>query len=290
MRLLILFLLILTTIPLFSQVDEDIYVPKKKDTVCFHYKFQPGDTITYRLTAQDSIVIDFGTPLLKTRYELIRIVCDSVSENGHYFISQELVNYIGEESRGDMTGIQRTDSPWTGRKVWFEIDSVGKRYSIGVDDTLKAAMSPGGPFQPNLIFPFKNDCKVIDESWSYSSEIELPENGFPVPVVNQNTLFRAMKPKDTLRYECNRFQYIRTAQGAVALLTEDTKIRTKTVNTSHGMVFFHKEHSIPVHYHANIEQKLTIETPDSGIRPGFHFTIIDYTLDQYIPAEKHKEK
>lgn len=278
---------------LFSQSIENIeeeFVPRKKDTACYNYVFNPGDTITYRATATDSIIIDYGTPLIKQRYELIRIVCDSVNKKtGRIFLSQELLNYISEESWGENKGIMRTESPWIGRKVWYEIDSVGTRYSYGVDDSTRAAMSPGGAFQPNIIIPFKNRCKITEESWSYSGVIDLPENGFPVPVERQSTLFRAMPSKDTLGYPCYKFQYIRSAQGAVTLLTNDVKIYTSTINISHGEMFFHKEFNIPVHYYANIEQKLTIDMPTTGKQPGVHYMIINYVLDEYKPAKKIKK-
>lgn len=285
-QILILFIIINTEL---SAQTEEEFVPVKKDTACYHYVFSPGDTITYRAVALDSIIIDYGTPLLKTRYELIRIVCDSVNKLGHFFISQELINSISEETWGDKEKVERIESPWIGRKVWYEIDSVGARYSFGVDDSTRAAMSPGGAFQPNIIFPFKQFCKITNESWSYSAIMDLPENGIPIPIERQNSLFRAMEPKDTLGYPCNRFQYVRTGQGSVSIVTNDVKIYTSSVNVSNGVVFFHKQYSIPVHYFANIEQKLNIEMPDIGKQPGVHYMIINYTLDEYKPAIRKKK-
>jgi hypothetical protein len=44
------------------------------DSTCFAYRFRAGDTLLYRIEAQDSIVLQNRPPLVRHRYETLRLV------------------------------------------------------------------------------------------------------------------------------------------------------------------------------------------------------------------------
>jgi hypothetical protein len=264
-------------------------IATKNDTICYKYHFNPGDTLIYNVVSYDSVIIDYSDPLLKTRFEKILIICDSV-KNDKYFLSQQLIDFISYESTKDTQKVKRTENPWIGRKVWFGIDSLGNRFALGYDDSTKAALTPGGAFQPHLIFPLQQSCKKIDETWIAGSLDELVENGFPLPLVNQTSLFRALEPVDTLNRSCNRLSYIKTAQGSYNLKSEQDTIRVTNIITGYGIMDFCTQLHIPVHYHTTIEQKLTITVADKQPQQGWHYIASFFTLESYKQAKQQNKK
>ena len=269
--------------------QSDSVAIQKIDTVCYKLKFHPNDTLIYHVMSFDSIVIDYGEPLLKTRYERIRFVCDSI-KNNKFYLSVSLIHYLGYESSGNVRNEERTESTWLNRKAWFAIDSLGNRYSLGYDDSSKAALAPGGAFQPQLFFPFGETCKPVDRTWYVESLDELVENGLPLPLVKQSSLLRSEKPLDTLDEHCNRFNYIKTAQGSYKIESETDTIRVTNVITGYGVYDISIEKQIPVHYFATVEQKLTILAGNEEPKPGMHYIGTYYTLESYKKGNLKQEK
>lgn len=256
----------------------------------FYYKFYPGDTITYRVSSRDSIIIEYGKPLTKDRYEIYEIICDSIGKkNKYYYLSYSLKSYIADESYGNMENARRTSSPWVNRTINFVMDSTGKRvHSYSKDSTL-FAMSPGGAFQPHLFVTFNEIYKVDNESWIVSSTDTLAENGVPYPIMKQSTLFRAQLPSDTLGYQTYSASFIRTATGYVTTVTEDTKILVETIINLGGSLYLSKKDMIPIVMLATSEQKLKITTPQKEAMPGYHYTSVVYELDNFKPSKSRLE-
>ncbi len=285
------FLGILVVLILSSNILKSQYIPidssdtKKKDTIFFKLKFNPGDTLIYNVKSNDSIIIDYGTPLIKSRIEKIKIVCDSVNKSGHYFINQSLIGFSSTESQGSEQNIENKASPWLNRKVWLEIDSVGNRLSYWVDDSAKGAMSPGGAFQPYLFFPFNTTQKVINESWMVQSLDELAENGVPTPLLRQSSLFRAKGIVDTLGDLSSRFEFIKTAQGNIPVITDKEQFNVTNIISGFGIMDISTTRFIPVHFYSTIEQKLTLHFPDNVTKPGLHYINSYFTLESI----KHKK-
>ncbi len=251
----------------------------------FYYKFLPGDTISYRVSSRDSIIIEYGKPLTKDRYEIYEVICDSIGKKTKYYhLSYTLKNYIADESLGNVEKVRRTSSPWTNRKVNLVIDSTGKRIHSFVSDSNLFAMSPGGAFQPHLFVTFNEIYKVNNESWIVRTTDTLAENGVPYPILHQSSLFRAQLPIDTLSFSTYSANFIRTATGNVTTITEDTKILVETIINMGGTIYLSKKDMIPVIMTATAEQRLTITTPEKEAVPGFHYTSVVYELDNFKPS------
>ncbi len=254
----------------------------KSDTVCFHYKFLKGDSLLYRLVSQDSIVFPVKDAVVKERVEIYMIICDSIGQNGHYYLSQTMVDYASKESSGSIRDQVRLKSSWLKRKVWFEIDSLGNRYSYGATDTTKADVSPGGAFQPNLFFPFKESCKRSNESWIVKSLDELPENSIPPALREQLSLFRVLPDVDTLGQLCNRFQYTLTGQGSVRIpYTTGQMLQTNSVIAQFGIMTISKEDNVPVHFFATAEIKLTVKSHDGKELKGTQYINSNFKLVEF---------
>ncbi|MCW5885890.1 MAG: hypothetical protein KIT33_13050 [Candidatus Kapabacteria bacterium] len=251
----------------------------------YKYLFFKGDTLRYKIASFDSIVINYGKPLEKTRFEYIEITCDSVTKDKRYLLNFNLKSLISDESIGGAEKSRRTSSPWQNRKSYLWLDSLGNRIGSMSDDSLLYAMSPGGAFAPYLFFPFKERYRYINESWLVNSKDTLCENGVPCATLNQSSLFRARHPLDTLGHSCNKFSYIKTGTGAINVLTNETMIRTESTISGSGVITISNKDFIPVHYFANIEQKLQIFYPDTDEIPGVHFISTDWTLDEFIPSK-----
>ena len=267
-----------------DSVYNDENTSKNKDSIHFKYKFNPGDTLVYNVVSYDSIVINFDAPLMKKRYEIIEVICDSVSKKGTFYLRHKLIDFQGFESKNEEKNTERSFTPWLNRSIQLEIDSVGRRYSYKVLDTVGAGMSPGGAYQPYLFFPFDETSKVIGESWIVQSLDDLPENGIPIALLRYSSLFRAFPQIDTLGELCNRLEYIKTGQGNIVVNSEDGIVKVASVINSFGILDISVEKMIPIHYYCSIEQKLTITVDEDEKYPGSHFITSFFTLADFKKA------
>lgn len=263
----------------FAQKDKNFTID---DTVCYRYNFIKGDSLLYRVISQDSIVFYPQDAVVKERVEIYMIICDSIGKNGHFFLSQTLVDYGSKESQGTIRDQVRLESPWLKRKVWFEIDSMGNRYSYGAEDTLKAEVCPGGAFQPNLFFPFKESCKHYGESWIVGTQDDLPENSIPPAYRNQTSLFRVLPDVDTLGQMCNRLQYTLTAQGSVRIpYTNGQMLSTTSIIAQFGILHISKADNVPVHFYATAEIKLNVKAPNGKELKGTQYITSNFKLVEF---------
>lgn len=290
----IIFLLLITFSLANSQDTSETYFfyneEVTRDTVCFKYNFVEGDSIYYRKAAYDSITIDYDKPLLRLRYEKWLLTCDSVSKEGNFHLAMSLQSYIAYESKDSIKNIERTSSPWIGRTSFIEIDSLGNRISVAIDDTSSSALTPGSAFEPHFLFYFRDTCKAVESSWSVNSIDTLAENGYPFPIINRALLYKAEADIDTLDYESSRFRFISTAKGSFSVLTKETKVRTTAVLNGFGRVTISKEYGIPIHFFNTLEQKLKITMPGEIETPGWHYTRSDTTIELFKPSESRPKK
>jgi hypothetical protein len=260
-----------------SKLDNEAH---SKDSVCFSYSFAKGDTLIYEVHSVDSISVDYGIPLVKERYEEIMIVCDSVSESGNFYLSQTLIDYRSFEAelKPNAETVKRSDHPWVGKTVHIQIDSLGDRLKVMPAYSDEMIQSPGGGFDPYILFSLKESCKSVGESWLVDGTDELVENANPPPMLTYSALFRARSEIDTLGYSCNAFEYVKTGQGALESLFNGKLIKVSNVINSFGIMYISKEYKIPVHYYATIEQKLAFHLVESEEIPALHFITTFYTL------------
>lgn len=281
-------LLILTIFCLFSpsagaQTDStslDEATEIIKDSVSFSYKFFPKDTLFYRIESKDSVIVDYGEPLIRIRTERIRVVCDSVSEGKFYHLRISMTDFVAEETQGTEKGIQRESSPWLGRETGLTIDSIGSRLHGWVDNPNKAALSPGGSWTPYLFFKFGATRKAVNESWLVSATDTLYENGVPSANLKNSSLLRAMEDIDTLGYESSQFRFVRTGRGDIELITKDDKLINSVVVNSGGRIIISKQYQVPIYLFQTIEQKLKIYMPDSNPITAQHFTNTNFVLEE----------
>ena len=271
-----------------AQIQDSTSINGIDSLLCFKYGFQEGDTLFYRVEAHDSIIVNFDEPLTKTRWQRIKFVVDSINEEKIH-MSRTLVDYISEESKGDVKNVRRKSHPWVGKTVQIVFDSSGNRFSQSIEDSTKAYNSPGSAFAPYMIFPLGGKCKFLNESWLVNSVDTVAENGFPFPIIDQTSLFRTVGYLDTLGHEAKRIRYVKTAQGQMYLVTEEQNIYVHSVINSGGKLTLDKKTDIPLHFFATLEIKAKVKYPDGTEQPTKHFTTADYTLDRYLPAKKEND-
>lgn len=262
-----------------NEVGSESDLELVKDTVSFAYKFFPGDKLVYKVESKDSIIFDFGDPLVRSRYERFRVECDSVSADGLFHLSLTYTDYIAEESFGEMKNVRRDTSPWSNRTIKLTIDSLGKRYSVKPDNYNLAAIAPGGAFQPYLFFSFEENRKAVNESWYIAGTDSLYENGVPAAMLEHNNLFRAGADIDTLDYKCSQFRFVRTANGSFSMKTNEQSIATTVVINSGGNLMISKELQIPIHLFQTIEQKLRVYLSEDSVKIGTHFSNTTFVLE-----------
>ena len=267
-------------------------------TTCGYYKFIPRDTLYYHVVSNDSIVIDYGTPLLKNRSELLRVICDSVGNNNHFYMNLSLMDcYTQEYESGSKDTAKHSSSEWLNRSVYIELDSVGTRFQIAYDDSTKLGFTPGGAFAPYLFFDFQKPCSDTGMSYNARTEMDyLVENGLPCPFLRSAYLFTNHGSFDTLGFKTNRLEYVKTSQGSVIYGDGASKLRLTNIIAAGGILDIGTELRVPVHLFQTQEQKLTFHKVDESTIPGMHysnsfFTLVNYR--EYKPAkttDKAKQK
>ncbi len=285
LKLLLLFLLILViTDSTLLGYDSTFVQPKADSIFCLRYSFNPNDTLIYLAHSYDSIVIDYGEPLLKIRNEIFIVVCDSVSKRNTYFLRYSLLDFRGTDIQSSKK-VDYTETDWLGRTIWLEIDSLGNRKSFRLDDSSVSGRTPGGPFQPHLLFSLGEGCHKKGETWLVRSMDDLPENGIPVPGLRHTMLYKMYGELDTLGEIVERAEFIRTGQGAIKMVNEEGTMQVSCVINSYGVIDISKSKKIPIHLFTTVEQKLTIRTGEDS-KVGVHYIHTNFTLVDYKKGEK----
>ncbi len=271
----------------YQSQEEDLPVKRSKDTLCVKYKFYTGDELEYSLTAYDSISIDYGEFLWKQRNEVWIVRCDSVKGDSEFYLSLALKEYHSKEYQsGDSS--ETTYSPWLGRRFGIAIDSLGNRLSFWIADTIHPAVNPGGAFQPYLFFPFGSSCNRQEATSLVSYSDFVPENGLPVPLINQNFYTKHERKLDTLGHRCTRVQLIQTSQGSIKLSNQadnpKSLVRTTSILNGHANLDIDNDFHIPVHLFFTIEQKLTLHFGKGRTVPGSHYINSFYKLEKFTKS------
>jgi len=253
--------------------------PLGKDTLCFRYRFVAGDTLVYYSEAHDSIMMKGAPILLKNRRQSITITCDSVTADEHYNLTIVLTSSEERQREGSNDAVaRRTTSPWIGRKAHIVIDSLGNRIGMSVDDEKRAALTPGGAFQP-LILPVLNEsCGRQNQSWIAQDTILLVENGVPEPVYGFMTLWRVIDALDTLDRHFRQIQYSQSGIGSATLASGDVNVRLEGVVAAYGKLTLDSALLVPYHLFATSENKLKIMTVGASEQEGRHLTAVNYHL------------
>ncbi|MBI5324377.1 MAG: hypothetical protein HZB41_03715, partial [Ignavibacteriae bacterium] len=95
----------------------------------------------------------------------------------------------------------------------------------------------------------------------------------------QSSLFRAKGLIDTLDDNCARFEFIKTAQGSIPVVTENENFKVTNVINGFGIMDISTTRNVPVHFFSSVEQKLTLHFPDDVTKPGLHYINSFFTLE-----------
>lgn len=267
---------------------------KQKDSICVKYKFYPGDELTYSLTAFDSISINKADYIWKHRKEKWNVKCDSTIGNSLFYLTLTMTECYSKEFQGIADSNEHKDCNWLGRSFGIAIDSIGNRISFIIGDTIHPGVNPGGPFQPYLFFPFGTSCNQVGSTSLVNINDFVPENGLPVPLINQTFLTKHERRLDTLGYRCSRIQFIQTSQGSITLSKDEENPRALNRSTSilngHAALDISDDFHIPVHLFFTEEQKLTLHYGKNKNIPGSHFNNSFYRLENFKKSPLRKSK
>lgn len=287
-------ILYLATVNLYSQsiekkADEQIFevTPNTERVIlntCHSYKFYPNDTLLYSIYSKDSIVINYGVPLIKSRNEVLRVICDSVGRtNNHFYLQMEYIQYDGEEWTNQYNKVRRNTHEWLNRKFFVEIDSVGNRFIVNSADTNTPALNSGGAFQPYLFFNFQEPCSDTGQPWVMMEEYDnLVENGIPMPVLKSSVIINNKGYIDTLGFKANQLSFTKTGQGSIYYREKNKSIRFTTILACGGKLNISTEYRIPVSMYQTQEQKITIHNGETPKEAGnIHWTTSYFKLLKY---------
>lgn len=232
---------------------------------CLGYHFRAGDSLLYKVTSYDTVIV-YGKPtFVRNREEFISIVCDFVDEQGRMYVRQTLEHITAKENAGK-DSVTRSTSDWIGRTAMFIMDSTGRRTLSRQFDTSRIAMSVGGPFQPMLLPPLYDSlCHTpqYNKGWLIDRLDTLAENGYPHPLLKHFCSYIIKKEVDTLGLHCINVQYAQTGQGSVLSNNEAAQVYSRTVLNGSGSMYFLTKKMIPfIGTYENLNN-LTIKTPTS---------------------------
>jgi hypothetical protein len=259
--------------------------PLGPDTLCFSYRFMPHDTVFYDIVANDSIWVQGEPRQVRERNERIMLICDSVTPGPTYHLRQSLQRATSvTEMEGDATPVKRATSPWIGRTAYLVVDSSGRRSRAWPDFPRRAAITPGGPFQPVVLLDLGGSCGRQNQSWIMTDTVLVTENGVPEPAFRYETLVRVLDKADTLGRHFVQLQYARTGAASAELVADGAVISMN----GFGKLTLDTEWRLPYHLFATAEVKLTIQP---GERSGKHLMSMHAQLTEIrssVPLRRYR--
>ncbi|MBI2794405.1 MAG: hypothetical protein HYX66_07140 [Ignavibacteria bacterium] len=252
-------------------------LPLGPDMLCFRYTFHAGDSLLYHVQSEDSILFAGEPTLIKSRTEFVLVWCDSLINTNVYRIHLAVID-AREVQRTSTDTVQRTLSPWIGRRATLVIDSAGNRLEMSADDATNTAMSPGGAFQP-LIFPtFGELCGRQNQSWLIRDTVALVENSVPPAAYEHATLWRVLDRADTLNRKFFQIQYTQTGIGGLSFRMDQAGINVKAQVAAFGKLTMDSSLQVPFHLFATSENKITMTTPQGTERKGKQLVSVHVSL------------
>lgn len=256
--------------------------PLGKDTLCFRYHFLPGDSLLFKVEANDSITFGKTEQYAKQRFEWLNVVCDSVTRDGHYALHFEiLASREATVAYPNPDTSFRESSPWKGRRSYVVMDSLGHRLRTWVDDPRRAALTLGGAFQPLPMPTLDTSCGRQNQSWTVSDTTLWVENGVPSPAVRYQALVRVLDKADTLGLRFHQLQYTQSGIGRLHMpASAQTGAMTyDAVINAYGKLSVETSRNIPFHLFATSENKVSINVA-GRVKEGKHFISMNYHLVQ----------
>ncbi len=261
--------------------------PLGKDTLCVRYDLRAGDTLVYRVDAQDSVNVENGQRFYKVRTERVRIVCDSVGSTGTMHLSLRLLSATERNIMGKDT-TTRTTHPWVGRTHHVSIDALGHRSNERSDNDSLAGIAPGSTMQPLLLPIIDTSCGVQNQTWLAQDTVILVENAVPNPVLAQQVYWRMLEKADTLGRSVNRIQYTQTGIGSVVLKTKDLSMDATTTVAGYGRISFDRKLNVILHQFATVENKFTMQLPNDIRVRGKHLISQMVTLESLTGRDRKR--
>ncbi len=258
-----------------------LQLPLLPDTLCLRYRFYPGDTLEYRIEAQDSILIESQAPLLRERYETLLLVCDSVGADGTFWLRFIPGAFLARERTDTLTSF-RSESPCQHRIVVLQTDSFGQRLKGGSSEQAPT-VCPGGVLQLPFLLPLSPRCVRIHESWLIQDSLELWENATPAPRFTRTSLLRLFPRKDTLGYRCADVHHVTTGKG---WFVRDSTLSVHGIVNAFGRLLLSEE-GIPVWAYITEEIRLGLWI-NGRLHEGLHYGNVFFRLQARRPAQKPK--
>ncbi len=250
-----------------------------KDTLCFRYHFEAGDTLYYAVDSKDSVDISRRGILAKSRSEKLQIICDSAIEGRYYLrmITLRASEYQATES----DTVFRPGHPWVGRVVSIVIDSLGRRLAESSSSAM-AAMCPGGAFQPLRLPILDSSCGRQNQSWLSEDTVNYAENAVPFPRMHQQVLWRVGDRLDTLGRSAQWLMYSLTGFGTVDMSASQIAMQSTSAIAESGRLIIDRDLRVPLVATIQHDNRFTIvSAASSGSKTaGKHLMVVTMELER----------
>jgi len=262
-----------------------------KDTICYKYSFFPGDTLYYKTTGLDSIVIGTQPALTKIRHEKIKVWCDSITGGKNFHISYQMISASSREKvLNNDTIVERYEHPWINKIISFVMDSSGKRLDYKFGHIKKAVVAPGGSFQPQLFLLIGESCHKENSTWLVKDTYGMPENGVPMPIIEQTSLMRAEKSLDTLGHKCKSVRFTSTGQTIYKVDNDVTFINISSRKNFAGYLRLDAVLNLPINLWCSSQDILKIKNKDDSETSGWVYSQVEFTLDKMVLSSQRNNQ
>lgn len=268
-------------LPMFITLGQTVDVHNVQDSICFGYRFRPGDSLVYEVRGQDSIVIAGEKPIRQWWKTEMTIVCDSITASGHYAIRQWYSNSYRERwYHEDPESVVRDHhSPVDSLFFAFRVSQDGWVVEFTYSDTTTPWVAFGSIFQPRFWRSGLDGCWMSNRSWTAQRLREyLPENSYPPSVREFSTVFTARYRKDSLSIPIAKCTFASVAKQEFLLPVGEHGMLIQASVNEYGFVIQDSQWFVPRHLYATAQAQFTMMTKAGEKVNGNHFTRVEYFL------------
>lgn len=228
-------------------------------TPCMRYGFKAGDSLVFRVRGIDTL--DFETRIARRREEMYSYVCDHVTQSGQQFLRVTLESARSTENTvGKSDSVTRTSSPWIGRTAYIILDSNGRRVLARQGDTVRSAVSPGGAFQPTVLFVGPDTaCHAVNNrrSWLITTTDSLAESAWPAPII-RSTYSCTLLDTTVGTTKCTAIRYAQTGQGSFKSISDDVGVVLHSIIDGFGKYILENNSHLPLCGELNSRVKVQV--------------------------------
>jgi hypothetical protein len=235
------------------------------DTVRLVYDFEPGESVTYRVTTVDTLFFHGANSFIQAAERTYHVTwrCDSITYDG-IAMTMSYGGYVAREWRDTFPGVVRTAHPWTDRTFSMLMNDDGRRIRF-LSSTDTPAVSPAGPFQPMLMPYLGEPWTRVGASQQFELNHWLLDNVAPSILYGGSVFRTVVAREDTLGVPTVLLSIAET--GRAKYLAPNASETAAIINGA-ARIWFSPMLGFPVAGDFEATTNLTLTAPNGDLASG----------------------